>query len=68
MFPLPLALAPGPSLYLTMPALNLYLLAAALTFCLPVLLFTVKVCYSQPCFQCVFSPFFQNCSWDEVAL
>ena len=68
MFPLPLALAPGLSLYLTTPALNLYLLAAALTFCLPVLRFTVKVCYSQPRFQCVFTPSFRNCSWDKVAL
>ena len=60
MFPLPLALAPGPSLNLTTPALNLYLLAATLTFCLPVLRFTVKVCYNQPRFQCDFRHFFKT--------
>ena len=38
--------APGPNLFLTAPALNLYLLASALNSCLPVLRFTVKVCYS----------------------
>ena len=38
--------APGPNLYLTAPAPNLYFTAPALNLCLPVLRFTVKVCYS----------------------
>ena len=53
-----LVLATGPNLYLMVPALNLYLPALVLNFCLPDLRFTVKVCYSQPHFQCVFSLFY----------
>ena len=43
-----LDLAHGPNLYLPDSALNL---------CLSALSFTVKVCYSQPRFHCVFSLF-----------
>ena len=57
-----------PNLYLTALALNLYLLAAALNFCLLVFRLTVKVCYSQPRFQCVYLSFFQNCSEHKVVL
>ena len=52
-------LFPDPNLYLTDPALNLYLPAAVLNFCLLIFRFTVKVCYSQPRFQCLFCYFFR---------
>ena len=48
------------------PDSNFHLKAPALNFYFSVLHFAVKVCYSQPRFQCVFLQFLQNCSGDEV--
>ena len=52
------ALAAGPNLYLTAPAPNLYFTAPALNLCLPVLRFTVKVCYSYSVY--LNKPFIRN--------
>ena len=58
---LTVALTPGssfclmisvPDLYFMSLALNLYLLAPVLNFCLPVLRFTVEFCYSYSVYLC----------------
>ena len=43
---------PVPNMYFMSLALNLYLLAPVLNFCLPVLRFTVEFCYSYSVYLC----------------